>query len=141
MECSQAQVIKKGSHLRNKFVSLTLYQRHILTFLTEADQESVSPRNTIKKNGPQRSQSLKAFPGSSRYGLGNTTNFRLLTILDRSLFTVSQTGSVSVFGGDPNASEENPWRTSPTLGAEKSADETGRTAGTDCFEGAEAVAF
>lgn len=71
-------------------------------FFTEADHDRVSPRNTMKKNGPHRSQSRKAFPGSSLNGFGNTTNFKLLTILDRSLFTVSQTGSVNVFGGDPN---------------------------------------
>lgn len=70
-------------------------------FLTEADQDNVSPKNTMKKNGPHRSQSRNAFPGSSRYGFGNTTNFKLLTILDRSLFTVSQTGSVNVLGGGP----------------------------------------
>ena len=56
----------------------------------------------MKKNGPHRSQSRRAFPGSSLYGFGNTTSFRLLTILDRSRFTVSQTGSVSVFGAGPN---------------------------------------
>jgi len=56
----------------------------------------------MKKKGPHRSQSLSAFPGSSLYGLGNTTSFKLLTIRDRSRFTVSQTGSVNVFGGDPN---------------------------------------
>jgi hypothetical protein len=58
----------------------------------------------MKKKGPQRSQSLSAFPGSSLFGFGNTTSLRLLTILDRSRFTVSQTGSVRVFGGDPNPS-------------------------------------
>lgn len=73
----------------------------MLTFLTEADHERVSPKNTIKKKGPHRSQSLSAFPGSSLYGFGNTTSFKLLTIRDRSLFTVSQTGSVNVFGGGP----------------------------------------
>jgi hypothetical protein len=62
----------------------------------------VSPKKTIKKKGPHKSQSLKALPGSSRYGFGNTTSFKLLTILDRSLFIVSQTGSVNVFGRDPN---------------------------------------
>lgn len=72
------------------------------TFLTEADQESATPKKTIKKNGPQRSQSLNAFPGSSLKGLGNTTSFKLLTILHRSLFTVSKTGSVNVFGDGPN---------------------------------------
>ena len=66
-----------------------------------ADQDNVSPRNTMKKKGPHRSQSLIALPGSSRYGFGNTTNFKLLTILNRSLFTVSQTGSVNVLGGGP----------------------------------------
>jgi hypothetical protein len=77
----------------------------------------VSPRKTIKKKGPHRSQSLKAFPGSSRYGLGNTTSFKLLTILERSLFTVSQTGSVNVFGGDPNpAAEKLPPAELPELG-------------------------
>lgn len=70
-------------------------------FLTDADQERVRPRNTMKKKGPHRSQSLKAFPGSSRKGLGNTTSFKLLTIRDRSLLTVSHTGSVRVLGGDP----------------------------------------
>ena len=74
----------------------------MITFLTEADHESVRPKKTMKKNGPHRSQSLSAFPGSSRFGFGNTTSFRLLTILDRSRFTVSHTGSVNVFGGDPN---------------------------------------
>lgn len=67
----------------------------------------------MKKNGPQRSQSLSAFPGSSLYGLGNTTSFKLLTIRDRSRFTVSHTGSVNVLGGDPNALApmfcEPPW--------------------------------
>lgn len=70
--------------------------------MTEADHERVSPKNTMKKNGPHRSQSLSAFPGSSLYGFGNTTSFRLLTIRDRSRFTVSHTGSVNVFGGGPN---------------------------------------
>lgn len=56
----------------------------------------------MKKNGPHRSQSRNALPGSSRLGLGNTTSFKLLTILDRSLLIVSQTGSVSVFGAGPN---------------------------------------
>lgn len=56
----------------------------------------------MKKKGPHRSQSLKALSGSSRKGLGKTTSFRLLTILERSLFTVSHTGSVRVLGGDPN---------------------------------------
>lgn len=74
----------------------------MLTFLTEADHERVSPKKTMKKKGPHKSQSLSAFPGSSLYGFGNTTSFKLLTIRDRSLFTVSQTGSVSVFGGEPN---------------------------------------
>lgn len=70
-------------------------------FLTDADHERASPRNTMKKKGPQRSQSLKALPGSSRFGLGNTTSFKLLMILDRSLLTVTHTGSVNVFDGDP----------------------------------------
>ena len=52
----------------------------------------------MKKNGPQRFQSLSAFPRSSLFRFENTTSFRLLTIIDRSLFT----GSVNVFGGDPN---------------------------------------
>jgi hypothetical protein len=77
-------------------------------FLTEADHERVRPKNTMKKNGPQRSQSLRAFPGSSLYGLGNTTSFKLLTIRDRSRFTVSHTGSVNVLGGDPKALA--PWK-------------------------------
>lgn len=59
----------------------------------------------MKKKGPHRSQSLSAFPGSSLFGFGTTTSLRLLTILDRSRFTVSQTGSVRVFGADPNPSE------------------------------------
>lgn len=71
-------------------------------FLTEADHERTRPRKTMKKKGPHRSQSLNAFPGSSLYGLGKTTSFKLLTILDKSLLTVSQTGSVRVFGSDPN---------------------------------------
>lgn len=70
--------------------------------MTDADHERVRPRNTMKKKGPHRSQSLKAFPGSSRKGLGKTTSFKLLTIRDRSLLTVSHTGSVRVLGGDPN---------------------------------------
>jgi hypothetical protein len=74
------------------------------TFLTEADQESVRPRKTMKKKGPQRSQSRSAFPGSSRNGLGKTTSLRLLTMRDRSRLTVSQTGSVSVLVGAPNPS-------------------------------------
>lgn len=73
-----------------------------LTFLTEADHERMSPRKTMKKKGPQRSQSLNAFPGSSLNGLGKTTSFKLLTILDKSLLMVSQTGSVRVFGSEPN---------------------------------------
>lgn len=77
----------------------------IHTFLTEADQESVRPKKTMKKKGPHRSQSLKALPGSSLKGLGKTTSFKLLTILDRSRFTVSHTGSVSVVGVDPNPLE------------------------------------
>eukprot|EP01018_Ginkgo_biloba_P006392 Gb_20077 [translate_table: standard] len=67
-----------------------------------ADQESVSPKKMMKKKGPQRSQSRNAFPGSSRYGFGKTTSFRLLTILITSLFTVSQTGSVKVLEEEPN---------------------------------------
>lgn len=59
----------------------------------------------MKKKGPHRSQSLNAFPGSSLNGLGKTTNFKLLTILDRSLFTVSHTGSVKVLGAGPNPAE------------------------------------
>lgn len=55
----------------------------------------------MKKKGPHRSQSLIAFPGSSLNGLGNTTSFKLLTILDKSRLMVSQTGSVRVFGGEP----------------------------------------
>ena len=62
----------------------------------------------MKKKGPQRSQSLKALPGSSLYGLGNTTNFKLLTILDRSRLTVPQTGSVRVLGSGPNPVAEIP---------------------------------
>lgn len=77
----------------------------IPTFLTDADQERTSPKKTMKKKGPHRSQSLKDLPGSSLKGLGKTTNFKLLTILDRSLFTVSQTGSVNVFGADPKPEE------------------------------------
>lgn len=101
-------------------------------FLTDADQERVRPKNTMKKKGPQRSQSLRAFPGSSRYGLGNTTSFKLLTILDKSRFTVSQTGSVSVLGGDPNPEGTIPG---PVL-----AEGMGGGAGTDggfCLEEAE----
>ena len=56
----------------------------------------------LKKNGSHRSQSLNAFPKSSLFGFGNTTSFRLLMIIDKSLFTVSHTGSVNVCGGDPN---------------------------------------
>lgn len=103
-----------------------------VTFLTDADQERVRPKNTMKKKGPQRSQSLRAFPGSSRYGLGNTTSFKLLTILDKSRFTVSQTGSVSVLGGDPNPEGTIPG---PLL-----AEGMGGGAGTDggfCLEEAE----
>lgn len=77
-------------------------KKRALTFLTEADQERVRPKKTIKKKGPHRSQSLSAFPGSSLFGFGNTTSFRLLPILPTSLFTVSHTGSVNVFAGDPN---------------------------------------
>ena len=36
-----------------------------ITFLTDADQDRVSPKKTMKKKGPHRSQSLKALPGSS----------------------------------------------------------------------------
>lgn len=75
-------------------------------FLTEADQERVRPKKTMKKKGPQRSQSRKALPGSSRLGLGKTTSFKLLTILERSLLTVSQTGSVKVLGAGPNPEVE-----------------------------------
>lgn len=64
----------------------------------------------MKKNGPQRSQSLSAFPGSSLNGFGKTTSFRLLTILARSRFTVSHTGSVNVSIGDPKASAATPSR-------------------------------
>lgn len=72
-----------------------------LTFLTDADHDSARPRKMMKKNGPQRSQSRKAFPGTSRFGFGNTTSFKLPRILDRSLLTVSHTGSVQVFEDDP----------------------------------------
>lgn len=77
-------------------------------FLTEADQDKVRPRKTMKKKGPQRSQSRNALPGSSLLGLGKTTSFKLLTILDRSRFTVSHTGSVRVLGGGPNPEAEIP---------------------------------
>lgn len=70
--------------------------------MTEADQERARPKKTMKKKGPQRSQSRNALPGSSLYGFGNTTSFRLLTILDRSRLIVSHTGSVNVFGAGPN---------------------------------------
>jgi hypothetical protein len=60
----------------------------------------------MKKKGPHRSQSRKALPGSSRLGLGNTTSFKLLTILDRSRLTVSQTGSVRVLGAGPKPEVE-----------------------------------
>lgn len=60
----------------------------------------------MKKKGPQRSQSLKAFPGSSRKGFGKTTSFKLLTIRERSLLTVSHTGSVRVLGADPKPVDE-----------------------------------
>ncbi|CAI9782956.1 unnamed protein product [Fraxinus pennsylvanica] len=62
----------------------------------------------MTKKGPQRFQSLKAFPGSSLLGFGKTTSFKLLTIRDKSLLTVSQTGSVSVFGGKPKPNIEIP---------------------------------
>ena len=75
------------------------------TFLTEADQDKVRPWKTMKKKGPQRSQSRSAFPGSSRKGLGKTTSLRLLTMRARSRLTVSQTGSVSVLGGRPKPSD------------------------------------
>lgn len=99
----------------------------MLTFLTEADQERTRPRKTIKKNGPHRSQSLSAFPGSSLYGFGNTTSFRLLTILDRSLFTVSHTGSVSVSGGDPNPDAPMPSPDRAGGGGSGGADAAGGT--------------
>jgi hypothetical protein len=70
-----------------------------------ADQERMSPSKTMKKKGPQRSQSRRALPGSSRKGLGKTTSLRLLTIRTRSRLTVSQTGSVSVLGSGPNPLE------------------------------------
>ena len=73
-----------------------------------ADQERMSPSETMKKKGPQRSQSRSALPGSSRNGLGKTTSMRLLTTRWRSRLTVSQTGSVSVRlagSGPPNPSE------------------------------------
>ena len=33
----------------------------MITFLTDGDHESISPKNTMKKSGPHRSQSLSAF--------------------------------------------------------------------------------
>lgn len=63
---------------------------------SDAEYDSVNARNMMKKNGPHRSQSLNAFPGSSRYGFGSTTSFRLFDTLTKSLFSVSHTGSVSV---------------------------------------------
>lgn len=101
-----------------------------------ADQERARPRNMMKKKGPQRSQSRNALPGSSRYGLGKTTNFRLLTILIRSLLTVSQTGSVNVVEDEPNpadamperAFDEAPVDTGVTLGGGKGEEETGMDA-------------
>lgn len=95
-----------------------------ITFFTEADHERVSPRKMMKKKGPQRSQSLSAFPGSSRKGLGNTTSLRLLTIRDRSRFTVSHTGSVSVFGTDPKPSAPIPPWSLPPGGTAAAADAT-----------------
>lgn len=98
-----------------------------------ADQERARPRKMMKKKGPQRSQSRNALPGSSRYGLGKTTSFRLLTILIRSLLTVSQTGSVNVVEDEPNPSaamfepafDEAPVDTGVTLGGGKGEEETG----------------
>jgi hypothetical protein len=74
------------------------------TFFTDADQDSVRPRKTMKK-GPQRSQSLSALPGSSRFGLGMTTSLRLLTMRVKPRLMVYHTGSVSVLGGGPKESD------------------------------------
>jgi hypothetical protein len=87
-----------GSHIDERMQDVAA------TFRTEADQESVRPKKTMKKKGPQRSQSRSALPGSSRNGLGKTTSLRLLTMRERSRLTVSQTGSVSVLVGAPNPS-------------------------------------
>lgn len=97
--------------------------------MTEADQERVRPRKTMKKKGPHRSQSLRALPGSSRKGLGNTTSFRLLTILERSRFTVSQTGSVSVLGAEPNPEEEMSARGGGGGGGTAETEDLGRGGG------------
>lgn len=88
----------------------------------------------MKKKGPHRSQSLKAFPGSSLNGLGKTTSFKLLTILDRSLFTVSQTGSVNVLGAGPNPDEAIGGTPpvvgrAPVEGGNGGSEETGGTTG------------
>jgi len=83
----------------------------------------------MKKKGPHRSQSLRALPGSSRKGLGNTTSFRLLTILERSRFTVSQTGSVSVLGAEPNPEEEMSARGGGGGGGTAETEDLGRGGG------------
>lgn len=99
-------------------------------FFTEADHDKVSPRNTMKKKGPHKSQSRSAFPGSSLKGLGNTTNFKLLRILDKSLFTVSHTGSVRVLGAGPKPSEAMPCL---VLTGSTEDDDAGGGGGGGCF--------
>lgn len=99
------------------------------TFSVVADHERMSPRETMKKKGPQRSQSRSALPESSRNGLGKTTSLRLLTTRLRSRLMVSQTGSVSVLAplvgsGPPNPSGEMGTETAtmvPEAGVENGA--------------------
>lgn len=55
----------------------------------------------MKKKGPQRSQSRRARPGSSRYGLGKTTCCKLTEVRKTSRLMVVQTGSVKVLEGPP----------------------------------------
>lgn len=86
----------------------------------DAEYEMATPRKTMKKKGPQRSQSRRACPGSSRYGLGKTTCRRLMPTRRRSLLMVSQTGSVRVFAEGPPSKPVEPWEPKSGTGGEES---------------------
>lgn len=111
-----------------------------------AEYDSVKARNMMKKKGPHRSQSLNALPGSSRYGFGSTTSFRLVATRNKSLFRVSLTGSVKVlyWGPPPNPAPvegvgpdctgvENAWLLLETNEGGNRGAETGILGGLDGF--------
>lgn len=63
---------------------------------SDAEDDKTRARKIMKKNGPHRSQSLKADPKSSRNGFGKTTFRRFEMTRNTSRFNVTRTGSSKV---------------------------------------------